>query len=664
MTRGKLLLATKDNYIIAVNIDYNSEAEKRRKTLQYQQICENVTYNDFIDGHNQRVQNGCEGTDILSEMSRHLDSDNTEFLNNELKHFKYYRQPIEFHNGLKTNNYPRQPHTIDFDNHIDDEDYPEIIKSLGYKINAVDKTYQVNFNPVTQKYSVNNFYTTRATVYTSEKKIDVIRNHFTFPPSAHAELTTMIAEWQTYLRDHPGTDITDYTQNISSPREQSLFKIYADEQRTVSHRKNTISHEFTHIKNDIMLNGLAMKDNAKRLSVEDVYRINVEDERSAYLDQVINSTNKYLKQGDPNDFTMFDSASSALISHLEALPSSERFACVQNLSNLVEVAFDNFDINHKDNYDNKQFKNNVIISMDSQPLSAQPDTDRSEFFRQRSLMYRFKIYNPQTGRMEDKNLTSLIRPDLEVSITDKVRRDIIIPAKQKLSGNLAKYDRNVRDGRYDPNLVSQAKHLMRDNVRKPRYIDNVDGLEISRLIDENGYTPPQTPNQPREPAEPQTPNNWSGDLKRYWRQVEGYREISDSDGVYSFNINNDKICYTAPNKVEISKNAEYDSYIKLLNEPSNKKRPVAFKDTLSEEQALKLYVACKKCGRKMIGAVPTDLSKLPRLQGIPPEDIQRCQAEINQSANNNQGTNINTNGRNQNTQNMSIINQQRANRAR
>ena len=56
-----------------------------------------------------------------------------------------------------------------------------------------------------------------------------------------------------------------------------------------------------------------------------------------------------------------------------------------------------------------------------------------------------------------------------------------------------------------------------------------------------------------------------------------------------------------------------------------------FKDTLTKEQALKLYVACVNNNRQMKGALPKDFSQLVNLKGIPAEDLKKCQQSINQS---------------------------------
>ena len=61
----------------------------------------------------------------------------------------------------------------------------------------------------------------------------------------------------------------------------------------------------------------------------------------------------------------------------------------------------------------------------------------------------------------------------------------------------------------------------------------------------------------------------------------------------------------------------------MLKEPSNRAAPVEFLDTLSREQKLMLYIACVNNGRRMVGKVPTDLSGIERLQGIPEAEMNR-----------------------------------------
>ena len=76
--------------------------------------------------------------------------------------------------------------------------------------------------------------------------------------------------------------------------------------------------------------------------------------------------------------------------------------------------------------------------------------------------------------------------------------------------------------------------------------------------------------------------------------------------------------------MNLNKDAEYNAYIKLLQEPSNKNKPIIFKDTLTKEQALKLYVACVVNKRQMKGNLPTDFTLLKNMKDIPAADLQKC----------------------------------------
>ena len=47
----------------------------------------------------------------------------------------------------------------------------------------------------------------------------------------------------------------------------------------------------------------------------------------------------------------------------------------------------------------------MLIDMQKVPLSLDEDVDRKEFLLNRSLFYRFKLYNPQTRAYEEKNFS-------------------------------------------------------------------------------------------------------------------------------------------------------------------------------------------------------------------------------------------------------------------
>ena len=267
------------------------------------------------------------------------------------------------------------------------------------------------------------------------------------------------------------------------------------------------------------------------------------------------------------------------------------------------------------------------LEMQRIPMSAEYDTNREEFFKRRSLYYRYELYNPQSGNYEYKNFTPFINSSREVYLSQDNITNIIEPCRQIVTRRLAEFNRDKSRGEINPMLVEEAKALMRDNLHKSRLINNINGIEVSDLADDNRQPVSQPAQQPRNPTV------WSRGLEAYWSKFEGYKEIANTEREYSFSIKEGTIKYTEQSKVQVSKDAQYDAYVKLLQEPSNKSKPIIFKDTLTEEQALKLYVACVNSNRIMKGAVPRDLKKLSSLRDIPAADLQRCVQAIGQNEN-------------------------------
>lgn len=631
MSKETMLLATADNHVIAVELEYYNNAEKSRKMRLYEHYCENLNYSDFYQMFNNFARSNSYGSALEKEFFLQVDSQNTDFLNREITGYDFVKSPQLYENNVIANNYPSniaaKANTVHFDNHVDDDDIPQLIKNLGYKIEPEDNVYDVRYNAAIQQYEAVGLKRRRASVNVSKKRVKLIRNHFTFQPAEYALLQRLLSDWNNQRHTNPNLTIGKFCKTISDAKERSLFTVYAMEQTNVNHRILLLRHELTHVKNSALQAGFGLKKEAKRLSVEDYYRLQVEDERSAYLSQVVNAANIYLKNGNPQDFTMFDGESGSLVSALKKMPESSRFSYVSNPENLIDTAFNSFTKNHRNEYDSLQFVNNMKLEMQRIPMSAEYDANREEFFKRRSLYYRYQLYNPQSGNYEYKNFTPFINSSREVYLSQDNITNIIEPCRQIVTRRLAEFNRDKSRGEINPMLVEEAKALMRDNLHKSRLINNINGIEVSDLADDNRQPVSQPEQQPRKPAV------WSRGLEAYWSKFEGYKEIANTEREYSFSIKEGTIKYTEQSKVQVSKDAQYDAYVKLLQEPSNKSKPIIFKDTLTEEQALKLYVACVNSNRIMKGAVPRDLKKLSSLRDIPAADLQRCAQVIGQNKN-------------------------------
>ena len=616
MTTESLLVKTKDNYVVVLSISYASDAEKMRITKQCENYCQSISFEKF-------------DAKKINSSNVVYDNENTEFLKSEINGYHYRKQPENFVNKMKDNDFPKKmvkPNVLHFDSRLPDSFFPQMIKNTGYKVFPEDELYKVRYNTRKGKYEIVNSGIRRAQVDYDKKELSIVRNHFEFAPKDYTRLMGMISDYKIKQHNNPKLGLRDYAASINNAKDLSLFTIYAREQENVDHLNATISHELKHIKNMIFSDGLGLKNNYRLMSADNMYRICVENERSSYLDQLVFCLNKYLKNGNYDDFSMFDGESQPFANQLMSLRTAEeRIAYASNWPFLVEKMLKQFNASHKSYYDEKQFVGNLKSLARTEPISALPDDNGETFRKIRSLYYHYMIYNPRTGKEESVNLAKYITSDLEVEISSENRQKIIAPAEEILRNRSKELKDKLKAGKININLIGPAKALMRGNLKSDTYINEVDDINVGRLLDEENK-PEKTGNRPTTAPAPKVPDDkafWSDGLQRYWSQVEGYQEIAKNNEEYTFKINEAKISYTDRNHVNVSSNANFELYVKLLKEPSGKNNVIEFAPTLSKDQALMLYIACTNYGRKMSGKVPTDLSGIERLQGIPPAEMNK-----------------------------------------
>ena len=536
------------------------------------------------------------------------------------------------------------PNTLYLSHRIADDDFPEMFKNIGYEIVPEDKSYDVHYNAATGQFVQTPEYETRmAYVNSDSKRLSIVRNHFHFSAHDYARLQELKTQFETYKRTNRYVKEKEFAENnLADQRDRALFWFYGQEVERNEHRDSLLAHELKHIKNSVFDGGLSLKNDYKRLSVENYYRLAVEDERSAYMEQLVNDMNKYLQKGDMNDYSMFDEENEFVVNHLKSLRTdAEKRAYATDWPRLVAEKINDFESKHRSYYDNgqdglapdydedgdnknRQFLVGTKQRIKDAPLNAEEDTDGSEFKKWRALYYNYQVYNPDTRRMEYVNLARHITPDLEVAISPEIGREIIEPQKSRLQQRQRQFLADKMHGLIDVRLIAQAKRMMRDTASSREFVTEIDNLRIATLFGRDD-SPTPTPEQPSAPT-PTVPDDhadWSDDLQHYWQQVEGYSEVAKNNEEYRFKINDATVRYTSKKQVEVSRNADYLVYDKMLKEPSNRSAPIEFLDTLNQEQKLLLYIACVNNGRRMKGAIPTDLSGIERLQGVPEAEMNK-----------------------------------------
>jgi hypothetical protein len=574
-----MMFRTKDNHIVIMNNVRDAAHRSRLKSL--------ISGQNYID-----VLNSTD-TNITHDLNRK----NTEFVDKYVHRFDYKRRKEDFCNVFEdtTENSRLQrglePCLEGIDYEIKTKDIPQDVQALGFKISPADKQYEIDDDG----NIIGAFDSTRAQVCAFTKEIIVVRNHFRMSDENKALMDSLISRF----KGQPKSAV-DFESTLSG-REKNLFFIYRQELENTQLQKLILHHEFKHIKNEMFFNTVYLNRANYRLSGSDTYRIAVEDERSAFLSLTVNSVNEYLKNGDWDNFDGFHPNDEELVAKLKAMPASERKAYLMNPKNYIDVSLEFFKNEKQAKYDAGQFGNVIRDKVNQTVPNLPEDTgDLSPTFKQiRKQYYHFAVYNPDTGKYEQKYLDQFIDDAHEVVPNTSLAQD----AEKLYETRKQEYDDN-KDG-VNEVLIEEARKFMRrqnqgsavvsaDNT----YIESLDADWIAR----HGV-----------------PNNragWSDELQRYYRRQEGYSELTKNNLEYAFKLGEDVVRYTDPKNVSIAKDSSFSTYMKVVNAPISRGSAINFRPNLNEEQKLMLFAACVASGRKMKGDIPTDLSGLDRLQGI------------------------------------------------
>lgn len=592
MTKEHLLVRTKDNFVKSITIEYNNLDTRSQLIDACEQEALKHSYNDRI-----RLPRGCQITEADEEI--------TAFIKNEVSGYHYERRPHDFVNGLRDNsNVPYDKRgDMNFDYSLPDSLFSGIIENIGYKIIPDDRAYDLRYNKKENKYETYPEWNTNiALVDYKSRQLKVARNHFRLSDEDKRIFSDLLQQYRNARSvDHYLTP-SDFADRIRDFRARDLFKIYAREYTVAANADVIISHELHHIKNDVFISGLSLKEDAKRMSVEDMFRICVEHERSAYIEQLVQCVNVYLQKGDYNDFSMFDEECRFIAEDLSKMKTAaERKAYVCDWDNLVAKMHEKFKTGHYNWYVENQFGRNLDDMIDRTQRTADFDSDRRYYKRLRSLFYQYQIYNPDSGKFESRNLADCIREEASID------ENIVAAGKRRMQSRMNTLDSE----KYGRDVVEQAKKMMRQGMQSSAFINEIDNMRVSQLYDEMQYNRDVPIKDPR----------WNKELKDYWKNIEGYKEIRKDVREYRFQINNTTIMYLDKDNVSIS-NADYRVYEAMLKSPGHESKTVEFLSTLNEEQRLTLYVACINNGYVPVGNLPKSLDGLENLQ-IPPQALAK-----------------------------------------
>lgn len=576
-----IMFRTKDNHIVIMNNVRDDAHKIRLKTL--------ISGQNYLDVLNS----------VDPNIARDLDLKNTQFIDKYVHRFDYKKRKDEFNNIFEnpaenSRRYnscsaPCLPH-LDYD--IKTKDIPLDIQTLGFSVIPVDNQYEVDDDGKV----IGEFSNTRASARAGTREICVIRNHFKMSPENETLMNDLINRFE--KQTEPAINF----ESTLSGKEKNLFFIYRQELENVQKQKLILHHEFKHVKNEMFFNTVYLNRANYRLSGSDTYRIAVEDERSAFLSLTVNSVNEYLRKGDWDNFDAFHFNDKKLVDTLKAMPASERKTYLMNPKNYIDVSLEFFTKEKQANYDKTQFGGVIKDKVNQTALNLPEDSgDLSPTFKQiRKQYYHFAVYNPDSGKYEQKYLDEFIDDAHEVVPNATLAQE----AKDAYATRQAEYEADVKSGA-NPNIIDDARKFIRFQNKKTAavtpdntYIESLDADWIARHGIANDSA------------------SWSNSLQKYFMRQENYVELAKNNEEYTFKLGPDVVRYTNTKNVAIGKDSSFDTYMKVVNAPTARGSAINFRPNLSEEQKLMLFAACVASGRKMKGNIPTDLSGLDRLPGI------------------------------------------------
>ncbi len=393
----------------------------------------------------------------------------TSFLNAAFPPQNLPSKQKKFQNELS-----KLPETPEIANHkvlfdykpIADGDFSKMIKKLGYTINKDIRDIYVNFDRDGdiqyfcngKEFSDNDYLDTTAYIVS-----DMRLMNFNMP-----RYIIKNEDYQKYQRIEMQLQRDPACLFSLSPRDYTLHSKIDAFQKQQKKLHLTMVHECHHQKNHFFKKQRKFKKSAKLLSCENIYKINVEDERSAKFSEVLFAVNEYLKTGNDVSLTACKSANTWLENLLSGKTPKETKDILTNHALLLNRCLSFWNFRFADAY-NSQFANNCRA--EAKQFSPLPDEkENEEFNKLRKMFYTFEVYNPETKKTEYKDFSKLI--DTDIKINEKA--NAIIKECENIRQDVRKkmFDLCKADKRY-LSAIPLAHHLLKEKIKNIGKNDDV-----------------------------------------------------------------------------------------------------------------------------------------------------------------------------------------------
>ncbi len=391
---------------------------------------------------------------IESEDSR----DRSESLNNDI-----VVNPSNYANGF-LHAAPREVSGLVTDSfQIPETLVPRMLKSIGIAIKRETLSHFVRWSSVTYKVEI---VPERKPCYASRfdnKSIVVVENSYVFEPEDWRivkkieqmfikEKVRRKKSW--FLKEKPDELLLDNIfRKLFKEKElikyRALYAAYREVRRIRNDYAGAFIHSFHRFRNKILLENRCLHQRSVALHPQDMYNILAEDERSAAFAVTIHHINRYWQGGGWNELL----SKEPCLAVLDDRPQETRDSLLKNMEFVLNIKLKHWVENELKTCYPEFIRQLPAIEAQNSIAKGEDDAHR-EYLLQRSLMYSFRVYNPETGKFEYRNLSRYIK--IGIPVDQYIQENIIKKAQYYIDRKKsAKRFLLTKDG-ISENLVRKA----------------------------------------------------------------------------------------------------------------------------------------------------------------------------------------------------------------
>ena len=307
---------------------------------------------------------------------------------------------------------------------ISEEVMPRMLKSIGIAVERETLSHYVRWNNVTYKVDI---VPERKLPYrgqTTNRSIIIVENRYVFQPDDWGmiqkveqafvkEKARRKRSW--FAKEKPDNELlSEILQRTFKDKDlikySALYEAYCRVRMFRSDYIGTFIHKFHHFRNKILLDNRCLHPKSVALCARDIYNLLVEDERSSAFSVTVFRLGRYWQTGNWQELRQQEPC----LSVLDEKPQEIRDNFLKNNDFMLNLKLKHWIENDLARHLPK-FAQRLPEQEARNSIAKGEDVDHKEYLLQRSLLYSFYIYNPDTRKHELVNLSRYIKIDIPVN---------------------------------------------------------------------------------------------------------------------------------------------------------------------------------------------------------------------------------------------------------